>query len=215
MESETTNHNPTDSPAAGSGSGIDLYVTVRDKDGVIISDQCKNGDLYLYNFAVIIASILKNCMTSSAVKPYYVMRRDGLQMAAVGTTYASYSYNCHKWANQGKICVGGSSRPASVLDSNLGIPILEIVPLIPQIETSGNTLKVIITGTAVFPVESVLAEAGLSLTPPWFGYDTSGNPTPAYPTMITRDTFTPATVPAGGSMTIRFELWFNSMPPAT
>lgn len=200
---------------AGNGSGIDLYITVKDKDGCIVSDQCKNGDLYLYNFAVIMASILKNCMTSSAVKPYYLMRRDGIQLAAHATTAASYSYNSHKWANQGFINVGASSRPASVLDTALGIPIKEIVPLLPAIESAGNTLKIIITGTSVFAVECVLAEAGLSLTPPWFGHgEINGVASPAYPVLITRDTFTPVTVPAGGSMTIRFELWFNAMPPA-
>lgn len=225
---QTPNH--TDTPA-GNGSGIDLYITVRDKDGKIVSEQCKNGDLYLYNFAAMIASILKYALASSATKKYYVTGRDGVQLAFAdvihcsrsgsgintGSAYQNNTTNYPMWADVGKIVVGASTAAPSINDFDLQIPVAEIVPLIPQIETVGNTLKVVITGTSLFEAQTTIAEAGLSITPPWWGSSISYCST-VYgfkkPTLITRDTFEPATIPAGGSATIRFELWFNAMPPA-
>lgn len=218
---EPTTTPPKEAATPGGGSGIDLYISVKDKNGQIVHEQCKNGDLYLYNWGAIIASFLKNGFVSSATKNYFIIRRDEIQVAYPGhihgsmtnysgsSTYRNAIYQT--WSGYGRIVLGGSSLPPSVRDFELGIPIMEIVPLLPAIESEGNTLKVIITGTALFDIQTVIAEAGLSITPPWWGQQQQTTP---QNTLITRDIFDPATIPAGGSVTIRFELWFNAMPPA-
>ncbi len=215
---------PQNEPAGpANGSGIDLFVTVRDKDGRIVSELCKEGDLYLYNFVVIIAGILKSALCHSPVKPYYVIGRDGVQIQASTPVFCSQTqytngssshYLIQNWANQGKIVVGSASTPPQTWDFDLGLPIKEIPGLLPTIETSGNTLRVCMAGTALFDVETVLCETGLSLTPPWWCPNQTAQPAPT-PVLITRDTFPAQTVPAGGTATIRFELWFNAMPPTT
>jgi len=205
MEAATEPQN-TEIPATeGNGSGIDLRVTVRDANGEIVHQECKEGDLYLYNWAVWLVGILKfgfNAMVST--KYYYGLRRDNTQRSGYG--YVEAVANGDYWAGGGKIQIGSSTQPASILDFAIAVPVSEITPGVPVIVSTGNVVKVIISGTASFASQTVVSEAGLVLT----DLDYSNNST--YKTLVTRDTFTAVTVPAGGSITLQFELWFNGMP---
>lgn len=221
-------HEAQNSPAAfGGGSGIDLFVTVKDKDGRIVSETCKEGDLYLLNFGVILASMFKYGFCSSAVKPYYLINRQGVQIAYTGTIYASHgtgtsSSNSNAvtlpvWADYGRIILGSSNKLPSILDYEMGTPVKEFIGLVPTLESEGNTIKVCIAGTTIFDTAVTICEAGLSVMPPWWGAPYNGNGARyplTNPTLITRDIFEAQTVPAGGSVTIRFELWWNAVPPA-
>lgn len=192
---------------SGNGAGIDLKITVRDKDGRIVNEQCKDGDIYLYNWAVFVASILKNGFSGQAVsKTYYGIRQsDGAQLALTTQWFYRSDTGNLWWGNNGRICLGSSSQAANIRDYCLAAPVKEIVPSVPLIQQDGNTLKIVVSGTASFASETMLSECGLVICHP-FTTDTSLR------MLITRDTFTPTTVPAGGTITLQFELWFNAMP---
>lgn len=189
---------------AGNGSGIDLRVTVRDKDGKIINEQCKEGDLYLYNWAVWLMNFLKYGFNGKVTtKTYYGLRRDNTQLTTTGSVYPVNNGNW--WAGGGKIQLGSSQQVASILDFAIAVPVQEITPGVPVIVSAGNVVKVIISGTASFVSQTIVSEAGLVLSDP----NSTGN---GNKSLVTRDTFTPVSVPAGGSITLQFELWFNGMP---
>lgn len=197
-------------PSEGNGAGIDLKITVRDKDGRIVSEQCKEGDIYLYNWACLIATILKFGFTGTTSKHYFAIQRTGVQVSA--TAQSNNIYGCNSgtymwWANGGKICLGSSSQAPTIRDFDLASNVTQIPSVAPIISSEGNTLKIVISATASFASETTLTECGILIHLPW----SAGQ---SYPAMITRDTFPAVTVPAGGTMTTQFELWFNAMPPA-
>jgi hypothetical protein len=199
---------PTGEIPSGNGAGIDLKITVRDKDGRIVNEQCKEGDIYLYNWAVLVASVLKNGFAGQATsKTYYGIRQsDGAQLAYTTQWFYRSDTGTLYWGNNGRICLGSSSQAAAIRDYCLAAPVKEIVPSVPLIQQDGNTLKIVVSGTASFASETMLSECGLAICHP-FGTDNG-----TYRMMITRDTFTATTVPAGGTITLQFELWFNAMP---
>ena len=191
---------------SGNGSGIDLRVTVRDKDGRIINEQCKEGDLYLLNWMVLMANFFKCGLDgTTGNKYYYYIQRTQAQLSHCGPFY--YTSNGDYWANTGKIVLGSSQQPPGLRDFDIAVPVKEITPSVPVISSVGNVLKVIVSGTASFTSETVVGEAGLQVAFPDITNAT-------HPALITRDIFDPVTVPAGGSITLQFELWFNGMPPA-
>lgn len=197
--------NPEIEPT-GNGSGIDLRVTVRDKDGRIINEQCKEGDLYLNNWMALIALIFKCGLDGiSGNKYYYYLSPTQAQNAHCGRFFGSH--NSSAWANAGRAVLGSSQQPASRNDIAIAVPVIEVQPSVPVISSEGNILKLILSATASFASETMVGEAGLKISMP----DIQST---AHPVMVTRDTFDIVTVPAGGSITLQFELWFNGMPPA-
>jgi hypothetical protein len=203
---------PEAPPETGNGAGIDLKITVRDRDGKIVNSLCKDGDIYLYNWAVFVASLLKYGFVGSVSKQYYGIRKsDGAQLGfATNNTIATGYQNGSnwRWGNGGRICLGASSQAATIRDFDLAAPVKEIVASVPILQQDGNTLKVIVSGTASFTSETTLSECALAVCLPW---NQSDDPT-INRVIITRDTFTAVTVPAGGTITLQFELWFNAMP---
>jgi hypothetical protein len=196
--------NPEIEPT-GNGSGIDLRVTVRDKDGRIINEQCKEGDLYLLNWMVLMANFFKCGLDGTTTnKYYYFIQRNQTQLLHYGLFYGA---NNNAWANAGKVILGSSQQPPGIRDFDIAVPVKEITPSVPVISSEGNVVKVIVSGTASFTSETIVSEAGLQVAFP-------NTNTAVNTALITRDIFDPVTVPAGGSITLQFELWFNGMPPA-
>jgi len=195
-------------PPTGNGAGIDLKITVRDKDGNIIDQQCKEGDIYLYNWAVLIASMLKCGFANGTAKSYFAIRKtDGVQLTGPSTMYGA-SPSGPAWSGGGKVCLGASNQTPGIRDFNLAAPVVEVSPSIPFINQDGNTLKIVVSATASFAAQTTLCECGLAVSLPWVtGADTTTNRV-----LITRDIFDAVTVPTGGTITVQFELWFNAMP---
>ena len=201
---EPNTPNTPESDPAGNGSGIDLRVTVRDANGRIVNEQCKEGDLYLLNWMYLMASFFKTGLDGvTGNKYYYATMRNQTQFSHCGQFY--YCLNADAWANAGKIVLGSSQQPPTIRDFDIAVPVKEITPSVPVISSTGNTIKVIVSGTASFTSETVVGEAGLMIYSPCIQ-------SLSYPNLVTRDIFTPVTVPAGGSITLQFELWFNAMP---
>jgi len=194
---------------AGNGSGIDLRVTVRDKDGRIVNEQCKEGDLFLYNWVVALMNLIKyGFMGTANNHGYYGIDQSGLQFSTIGYGYPSVSSG-RNWGGGGRIVLGSGTQAATIRDYCIAIPVATIIPGAPSVSSLGNVLKITITGVATFAADTLISEAGISLAHIHWG--NSGN---GY-SLVTRDTISPVTAPAGGSLTIQFELWFNGMPPTT
>ncbi|PKG31107.1 MAG: hypothetical protein CW742_15130 [Methanoregula sp.] len=140
---------------------------------------------------------------TTANKTYYAIRRDQVQVSHTGVFYRVSTGD--NWANNGKILLGSSQQAPNIRDINVAVSVTEMTPSVPVISTTGNTIKVITSGTASFASETVIGEASLLLAEPWGTVNTNR-------IAVTRDTFTPVTVPAGGSITVQFEMWFNAMP---
>ncbi|MDN7025082.1 hypothetical protein FGU65_09310 [Methanoculleus sp. FWC-SCC1] len=192
----------TENAPPGAGSGIALTVTVRDAEGNIIDEKCKNGDLFLRNWGYVIAGLLKYGFNYTGVKDYFYNLPDGTVYKVPDTLYwcAGQSY----WLNTGRIVLGGSSQAPSVLDYKLGNQLKEVVPNLPALVTDGNIIKIIFTGTASFEVETIVSEVGIKMNNPCVIGGTA--------IFLTRDTFEAVTVSAGGTITVQFEMWFNGVP---
>lgn len=184
-------------PSGGCGSGIDLRITVRDADGKIVNEQCKEGDLYTLNWVALIAEMFRYGLTS-AVKSYQAFNVSGSQVM-LGT----FCYNADQWRGSGRCDLGSSTQTPTIRDFAASVFVKSCTPSAPQLSSSGNTLKVIVPATASFTSETIISEASMVVTRPIPSSDLL---------TVTHDTFTPVTVPAGGSLTIQFELWFNAMP---
>lgn len=186
----------------GNGAGISLKVTAYDKDGKKTAEVCKDGDLFLKNWAVMIAAILKYGFNYGGQKAYIFTKEDGqtLYLAGGGMYfYVPQSY----WYNTGRVVLGSSTAAPTVNDCRLGAPLVEITPNLPVLQNSGNVIKVIFTATASFENQVTVSEVGIKVENPilhdnWM--------------YITRDTFDPVMVAAGGTITVQFEMWFNGMP---
>jgi hypothetical protein len=70
------------------------------------------------------------------------------------------------------------------------------------VDDSTGEIKIVFTATFSFETEQVCSEIGVIIS-----FKDTGNNT--YYMLIARDTFTPVTVQAGGSITIQYEMVFN------
>lgn len=187
------------------GSILRLIGTVKDADGRIVSTFTKDNDIYLWNWAVFWAQILKInfCPNDSTVYAFKTV--DGTARATIaGVIYGQGSGNPMEstWAVQ----IGGASTAPAVTDYVLGSGIQQVTPTLPEIITDGNILKVVFSSTFAFSSQTVVSEIAIK------GNYVLNNANAPY--LLTRDTFTAQTVPAGGSITLQHELWFNGTPPA-
>ena len=53
-----------ESSEGGNGSAVHLTVTVRDAEGRIVAEECKDNDLYLLNWGALIAGVLKEAIST-------------------------------------------------------------------------------------------------------------------------------------------------------
>ena len=197
----------------GKGSILRLIGVVRDKDGNECGRFVKDNDIFLWNFAVIIAQFLKLnfCPTDPTVYSFTDMagtaRTTQSNYFGGYTPQAAASYPDY-FNGYWKVQIGGGSDGAAVTDHALQAFLQEVQPTLPEIITDGNILKIAFSSTFAFSAETVVSETAIK---------GNGAILPAgvsSPYAVTRDTFTAQTVPAGGSITLQHELWFNGTPPA-
>lgn len=192
------------------GAGVDLKITAFDKNGVMVQEVCKEGDIYLKNWVLFLSSMFKEGINNLYPDTYKIITPD-YNTATIGGLFGSDpaavtgSTGQYNWQNSGKIQLGTSTEAATISDYCLMGLVKEIQPGAPSLINDGNILKIIIGGTASFETETTLAECGIKIRSP---YDANSS---TY-MLLTRDTFDAVTVPTGGSLTIQFELWFNGMP---
>jgi hypothetical protein len=189
----------------GNGSTVVLTVTVRDAEGRIVSEECKDNDLYLLNWGALIAGVLKEAISTSYAQRFKGHNLDGDSYTTGGGFWGSVSNTNEDgggWDNTGRIQFGVSSTPPTIYDYKLGNYTAEVQPNAPVILNDGNVIKIVFTGTLSFENEITLSEVAYKVLEPHARVDC----------ILTRDIFTPVTVPAGGSITVQMEFWLNGMP---
>lgn len=191
-------------------TGIKLHISVKDADGAIISETCKNNDLYLWNFAVMITHWIKRWNKISDPTSYQYTDINGtVQTITSGThvwashNYDGYNYNIGNWGNTLRAVLGSGSTPPVITDYCLNQQVAEAVPTSVALVTAGNVIKQLFSATFPMAEETIGAEIGLRMKM----MDNVGT------VLITRDIFVPVTIPAGGSLTVQYEFWWNGTPP--
>jgi hypothetical protein len=175
-----------------------------------IFQESIEDDLFLWNWGCYLAHFLKRQIVTSDPTVYVATDTGGNAVNMGGGTFmassqaSSYNGNVANWYNSLKACVGGGSVVPIITDYQLGQQWQEVMPTSPKLIASGNILKVLFSASFPFASETICSEVGLKMKG---AYSTS----PAQ-FFMTRDTFTAVTVPAGGSLTVQFELWFNGTP---
>ncbi|WP_290623912.1 MULTISPECIES: hypothetical protein [unclassified Archaeoglobus] len=184
---------------------------VRDPNGEIVDVIKKDNDLFTKNWAMWLAAILKLGFTrdASAGTSYMVLDENGtaryLGGYSGGTDLINRAAPIHlDWGNLWKVAIGSSTSPPSIDDYKLGAEITRVAANAPQliVDDSTGEIKIVFTATFSFETEQVCSEIGVIIS-----FKDTGNNT--YYMLIARDTFTPVTVQAGGSITIQYEMVFN------
>jgi hypothetical protein len=194
-------HNPKQK-----GAILRLIGTVRDADGNEIQTFTKDNDIYLWNWAVFWANILKQnfCPTDPTIYQYKGI--DGIAANTPVNALYAYNWTTENFHGKWRVQIGGGSVAPAITDYKLGSALQAVNPTFPEIITDGAILKIVFSSTFAFGAQTVVSEIAI------LG-DGIMRPDDI-PYLITRDTFTPQTVPSGGSITLQHELWFNGTPPA-
>jgi len=191
----------------GKGSILRIVGIVKDAEGNEVSRFTKDNDIFLWNFAVLIAQYLKQNFIPTDPTVYSFVSVDGVTRTTTkdqfpGSGGALADNINSKW----RVQIGGGATGAAITDYCLVSGIQEVVPTLPEIIVDGSILKIAFSSTFAFAAQTVVSETSIKANGAITNSDT--------PYIITRDTFTQQTVPAGGSITIQHELWFNGTPPA-
>lgn len=187
------------------GSILRLIGTVKDAEGRIVSTFTKDNDIYLWSWAVFWADLLKQNFCPMDATVYTYKSVDGVSRTTVaGTIYGQNNGNTME--STWKVQIGGGAVAPAITDYVLGSGIQEVTPTLPEIITDGSILKVVFSSTFAFASQTVVSEIAIKAN-----YVIRNDNAPY---LLTRDTFTAQTVPAGGSITLQHELWFNGTPPA-
>lgn len=183
-----------------------LDIRAFDAEGKEIFREYKEDDLFLWNWGCYLAHWLKRSINTSDGTLYGAKDENGNDVNFGDFFHTSDDYSSYvgNWANSLKAAVGGGSVAPAITDYQLGQKWQEVMPTAPKLIVTGSILKILFSASFPFAAETICSEVGLVMKG---AYGTS-----AARFFMTRDTFTPVTVPAGGSLTVQFELWFNGTP---
>lgn len=194
-------------------SMLAILVKGFDEEGNLIAEEYKKNDLYLWNFAVFLTHWIKRWNNTSDPTAYQYTDMSGTVRTINSYVFSSHNMQSYNdpgsyegaWANSLKAIVGSNNTPPTITDYQLYAQVAEALPTAPALITSGSILKQLFSATFPMSSETVCAEVGLKMK----SQDTYAG---GYATLITRDIFSPVTVPAGGSLTVQFEFWWNGTP---
>jgi len=190
------------------GAIVALKITTRNAAGEIIAEEYKKDDIYLWNWAVLLAQILKLQFAPMDTTTYAYKNTAGTAKVTTAT-YLNGRQNRWGTSFEGmwKVQIGSGSNVPAITDYALQTWVKEVQPTIPDLVTLGNVVKIVFSSTFSFTAETICAETAIKATG-----CLSSTIDAASDFIITRDTFTPVTVPAGGTVTLQHELWFNGTP---
>ncbi len=191
---------------------VRLIVRTYDAAGRQLTEECKDNDIFLYNWATLIANWIKAAFCASLTGTYPWKNLEGVDKT---TQQGEFSGSCRTGdgavsadiRDTGFVQVGSDPTPPQISDYKLGTFIAEATPTPPAIYVVGQVIKIVFTTTFAMAQETTIAETGIRMCG-----CISRDLTAAGKFLITRDTFTPATVPANGTVSVQHELWFNGTP---
>jgi len=188
---------------------INLRVEVRDKDGKLVDIRRKESDLILDNFRDVLAVLLRPFENL----PYGVTRAAGL------VSVEGSAFNIPIWSNednppgQGLTFTGASREPLwgggvwIVIGTSTVTPSrgdYKLGAFVARAEPSQTIGADYVSWAASFVLETAadIAEAGLSCN-----FQSAFLATTSWPEfLLFRDTFTPISVPAGGTISVTYTL---------
>lgn len=194
-------------PRSRAAPVIRLHITAKDAAGNVIAHQIKENDIFLWNWAVLIAQFLKMQFAPMDATTYAYKNTAGTTLSTAYSQFFGYRLSPnYDWKSTWRIQIGSGSNAPAITDYALQTFVKEVQPTIPDIviPQSGNLLKLVFSSTFTFTAETVCAETAIKAS----GCLASGVAA-AQDFILTRDTFTPVTVPAGGTITLQHELLFN------
>jgi len=208
------------SPTRGTFKSV-LKITVRDKNGRIVAKRKKVGDLFLKNFANWLALLLNAQMESGKGANYTFKATDGTTFTLNPDNEVAPDYSpdtiyepgvSANWKNDLKIMIGTGTTTPTVDDYKLAgtepnyIAPAPYVQNPPIVEVDGDKLRIkfgLTIEATDFPMD--IAESGVAIIVMSRQIDTIV----FWEILICRDTFTPVTVPSGGSITVEYTWEFN------
>lgn len=188
-------------------SGITLNIKAMDVAGTVIHEDCRENDLYLWNWAIVWAQFFKLQFNQADTTVYEWQNTAGVAKTTVfNDLLGAYHYgstHIYYGMDRGRVQIGSGQTPPTILDYALEAKVAEVPPSPPVVITDGDVVKVLFTATFTFQEETPCGEVGISLRESFI---------PNEEILITRDIFSPVTVPSGGSLSLQYELWFNGTP---
>jgi len=198
-----------------------LKITVRDKDGKVIAKRKKVGDLFLRNFANWLALLLNAQMESGHEGNYTFKDTSGTEITLNPANEVGGGYSpgtilepgvSENWKANLKIVIGTGTTAPTVDDYKLAgtepnyIAPAPYVQNPPTIEVDGDKLRIkfgLTIEATDFPMD--IGESGVEIVVMSRDIDT----VVFWTILICRDTFTPVSVPSGGSITVEYTWEFN------
>lgn len=187
-------------------SGITLKIKATDAAGKVFHEECRENDLFLWNWGVFWAQFFKVQFNYTDPTTFAWKDLNGAErVTSAGNLYGWYDASPDIWygLNEGRVRVGSGNTAPTISDYALQSEVAAVVPNPPVVVTSGNIIKVLFTATFTFQMEKTCGEVGVSVSDFLDGSNAM---------LITRDIYTPVTVPAGGALALQYELWFNGTP---
>ena len=109
--------------------GIRLKIQVKDAEGNVVNEFCKDNDLFTRNWGAWLAAILKIGFTPTAGTTYMAIDETGTARY-LGSYSSSAYWNAHRatphaadWGNSFRVAIGSSNAAPTVDDIALGAEI--------------------------------------------------------------------------------------------
>ncbi|PKG31106.1 hypothetical protein, partial [Methanoregula sp.] len=152
---------PSIKPRNGIAPVIRLHITARDAAGNVIARQTKENDIYLWNWAVLIAQLLKLNFAPSDTTVYAYKNTAGTNKNTVYN--AVYGVSSVPWNGTWRVQIGSGGNAPVITDYSLQTFVKEVVPTLPDIviPASGNVLKLVFSSTFPFTAETICAETAI------------------------------------------------------
>ncbi|MDI9610468.1 MAG: hypothetical protein QFX36_03980 [Archaeoglobales archaeon] len=194
-------------------ASLKLKVEAMDEKGNIIAERCKDGDLFTKNWGAFMAGTLKLLFNSLHSNTYIAIAENGTAyyFGQDGNTYSDYGWRSCPITqcdgkpifNQSVLAVGSGIAQPTIDDYKLKAELARTPASAPTLLIENNTIKIRFSATFSFSSQQTVSEAGIYL----YLYCTISRDRSYF--LVARDVFNPVQVPAGGSITIIYEIVFN------
>lgn len=190
-------------PATSQGFSTLLLVKAYDKDGNLIAERVKEGDLWLKNFLFIIYGVFNPREGSD---PSFTTDTGETQTIDV-KDYSTPSIFDHLGDSNNfvKIAIGTGTTTPYVDDYKLESEVARATVSEPQYNIIGNAMNITFSATFTLDTATDISESGVVI-----GCNRDTTVDVDWWMFVIRDTFDPVSVPAGGTITITYIIRLNA-----
>jgi len=189
-------------PTTSQGFSTLLLVKAYDKDGNLIAERAKEGDLWLRNWGKFLqllfnpdsgttTSLTAIDGSSRIIEIRYWGSNDNIIFSEVGDGSV-------------RVVIGSGTTSVSVDDYNLANQVAEATVSSPSLSVSGNSMNITFSASFTLDTATDVSESGVKML--MEEYEASNNDKWI---LLIRDTFDAVSVPAGGTITITYIIRLN------